>query len=286
MTNFNYEAIKLPGNAMWGGNRVYLENDFNTVSKAFHSVIANSPSDPKAGQWVAWLENQGTKIASTEFWYTEPNGGNAAIWNGYKNTTPIADTTANVRLADYTVSLDAANPYGLRETYYGLTIKVNEEMAHVARDIFYQEYPAAAKVAGANPVLIFQGITQGQIKAMAKNGGNPLGLNDPKQPLFLIHVACWWNNASDDATIYAMITKILTRIKAEAKKRNANSDYIYMNYASLYEDVIRGYGKQNQAKLQQIAGKYDPTKVFQKLQPGYFKLDRAPVPDSRYFSGI
>jgi hypothetical protein len=47
--------------------------------------------------------------------------------------------------------------------------------------------------------------------------------------------------------------------------------------------VIASYGTSKE-KLKTIAKKYDPKEVFQKLQPGYFKLDRAPNPDARYFS--
>jgi hypothetical protein len=53
-------------------------------------------------------------------------------------------------------------------------------------------------------------------------------------------------------------------------------EFIYMNYASLYQDVISGYGSTNKARLQKISAYYDPQGVFQTLQPGYFKLDRAP----------
>jgi hypothetical protein len=56
-----------------------------------------------------------------------------------------------------------------------------------------------------------------------------------------------------------------------------------MNYASQFQDVIASYGPRKN-KLKSIAKKYDPKDVFQTLQPGYFKLDRAPVPDARYFS--
>ena len=35
--------------------------------------------------------------------------------------------------------------------------------------------------------------------------------------------------------------------------------------------------KENQAKLKAVALRYDPNGVFQRLQPGYFKLDGAPA---------
>lgn len=119
---------------------------------------------------------------------------------------------------------------------------------------------------------------------MPKNGGNPLGLSAEDGPLYLIHIVCWWQNEEDDAAAYQMASTILERIKTEATSLGVQNDYVYMNYASAFQDVISSYGPDNKAKLKDIASKYDPGKVFQELQPGYFKLDRAPVTDTGYFS--
>ncbi len=226
-----------------------------------------------------------TKIAATETWYAKPNGQTAPIFAPYFKLTAISDSTQNRQLAAYTTELAASNPYGLRESYYGLTVKADQSLADQAKDIFYQELPATANVSGANPVLLYQGITVPEMQQMSKNGGNPLGLSASDGPLYLIHVACWWNNAADDTIIYTFITKVLNRIKAAATKINKQNDYIYMNYGGVYEDVIKSYGADNKAKLKTIAAKYDPQEVFQILQPGYFKLDKAPLVDSRFFSG-
>lgn len=45
-----------------------------------------------------------------------------------------------------------------------------------------------------------------------------------------------------------------------------------MNYASKDQDVFGGYGAENEKKLRDVQGKYDPDGVFKTLQPGYFKL--------------
>jgi hypothetical protein len=58
-----------------------------------------------------------------------------------------------------------------------------------------------------------------------------------------------------------------------------------MNYASLDEDVIKGYGAANKQRLTSVAKKYDPTDVFQNLQPGYFKLNGPPVATTKYYTG-
>jgi hypothetical protein len=36
--------------------------------------------------------------------------------------------------------------------------------------------------------------------------------------------------------------------------------------------VFWGYGEENLEKLKAVSKKYDPSGVFEKLQPGYFKL--------------
>ncbi|KAM0279909.1 hypothetical protein ACHAQH_004350 [Verticillium albo-atrum] len=286
VTSFTFRTISLPGGKMWGGTKTYMDPSLDAVVDAFAGMVTDSPKDPNAGLWVAWLKNSGLKLAATELWHAKPDGGDAPIFDAFNAMTPIADTTGNQILPAYTDGHQASNPYGFREIYYGLTVKADARIARLARDIFYEEYPASESVAGANPVMIFQAITEGQIKHMGTNGGNPLGIDAKDGPLYLIHVACWWEDAAGDATIYNMISTVLTRITAEAKAIGVHNDYIYMNYASAFQDVIKGYGAANAAKLGKIAKIYDLTGVFQRLQPGHFKLDRAPVPGTRYFSGL
>jgi hypothetical protein len=57
-----------------------------------------------------------------------------------------------------------------------------------------------------------------------------------------------------------------------AKSLALDHPFIYMNYAAQDQDVFAGYGKKSLARLKTIQKKYDPTGVFKRLQPGYFKL--------------
>lgn len=282
--DFTLETISLPGAEMWGGTRVYLEDAFQAVIDAFVSLIADSPADPNAGTWVAWLVYQGARLSSAELWYAEPNGQGAAIFDKFNNITAQSDTTQNRTLPEYTVEVDGSNPSGYRECYYSLTVKASSEVAKAATDIFFEEVEAVLDLDGANPVMVWQGITIGELNAMTKNGGNPLGLAAADGPFYLISLSCWWDNEQDDAAMYEMISAVFTRIKAEASSLGVQNDFVYMNYGSQFQDVISSYGAENKARLQSIAAEYDPRQVFQTLQPGYFKLDRPPVPDSTYFN--
>lgn len=81
-----------------------------------------------------------------------------------------------------------------------------------------------------------------------------------------------WANVADDERIMAAAQAITTESEQLANSRGLGSSYIYQNYAAKYQKVFDGYGKQNHDRLRAISRKYDPSGVFQKLQPGYFKL--------------
>ena len=84
-----------------------------------------------------------------------------------------------------------------------------------------------------------------------------------------------WTSKSDDERIVAAANRVISASKSAAKAMNLDYKYIYQNYASLNQSVFAGYGTANQQRLIQISKKYDPDQVFQKLQPGYFKLSGA-----------
>jgi hypothetical protein len=87
-----------------------------------------------------------------------------------------------------------------------------------------------------------------------------------------MNISARWRKASDDTKIYKFLSTVIQKIKAHAKSEGLENDYIYMNYASQFQDPLSSYGAANVAKLRAVSKKYDPTQVFQTLQPGYFKL--------------
>lgn len=88
----------------------------------------------------------------------------------------------------------------------------------------------------------------------------------------VINVDISWSNASDDDKVLAAAQNIVNRSVAVARAKGLDHPYLYQNYASYQQDVFASYGADNLAKLRSISAKYDPQRVWQKLQPGYFKL--------------
>lgn len=285
VVKFHLTAYPLQGSRIWGSTRVYTEDAFPAVVDAFSDLVVRAPEDPQAGQWVAWLSHGGHKIASTELWYPTPIAS-VPIFSAYEAIPAVQVTTENRTLYEYTERQEEFNVNGLREIYYVVTMKADRALADAAKDIFFEEIPAVANVTGVLPGLIYHGITTPQLERMAERGGNALGITAEEGPYYLMHVCCWWADAADDTKVYEMASTVLKRIKAKSVEEGKENAFLYMNYASQFQDVIASYGEDNKARLLQVAAKYDPMKVFQILQPGGFKLEGGPpVKEGGYFAG-
>ncbi|KAJ5436959.1 FAD-binding type 2 [Penicillium cf. griseofulvum] len=271
-----YNLYTIPSEKMYGGARIFLQTEFPAVIKAFINVANNATVDPNAQQYVAFLSTQGMNLATAELTYLK-NDANPEIFKEFRNISAIADSSSAKTLVEYVEYLEAENPFHHREVYWPISAALDEKFANWIVELFFSLTPQMANIAGAQPVLIYQAITEPMLKNMINYGGNPLGLADATGPVHLLHVAFMWDQGSDDNTVYAFVNNFLEKVLAEAKVRGLFNEYIYMNYASMFQDVVSGYGAANKNQLKNIAQKYDPRGVYQTLQPGYFKLNGAPV---------
>lgn len=89
----------------------------------------------------------------------------------------------------------------------------------------------------------------------------------------MLEVDFSWSDGKDDDRILAAAKNIVDRSVEEARCLGLLNRYLYQNYASLSQDVFKGYGSENLRKLRKIRDSVDPKRVFQDLQPGYFKID-------------
>ncbi|KAL3438361.1 hypothetical protein BDV09DRAFT_192255 [Aspergillus tetrazonus] len=276
VTKFNLYTF--PSTLLRGGARVFGEDQFPNVVSAFVDVAKQANEDPNAQQYVMFASIGGTNIASAELTYTQ-NVSNPAIFEKYHSTPAISDSTSTKTLAQYCDDLEAQDPYGMRDVFWNRSFKLDEEFANWVVQYWFSILPRVSGIPNALAGLTFQAITEPILEKMSHAGGNALGLDQSNGPILLIHILGMWNSASDDDTIYRFINDFFVNITAAAESRGLDNEFIYMNYASRFQDVIPSYGADNKARLQEIASRYDPAGVFQTLQPGHFKLTRAPVPN-------
>jgi FAD/FMN-containing dehydrogenase len=279
VTKFDLNIVPLPGHLMWGGSRVSTPDQFPALTDAFIKVGRNSPSDPLAAQILsfAYVQAQNLSIASADLQYSTPDGASAPIFQEYLAIPAVVDSTFARTLTNLTEEFASKNPSGFRETYWTATSQLSTEHLTFIKDVFYEELESIKDAAGLVPAATLQVITEGQLAGMIRHGGNPLGLSQANGPYLLLNLNTQWTSAADDERIFAFNRRVIDRSVARAKKMGIYEEYKYMNYASQFDDVIASYGAKNKARLIKVAKKYDPKGVFQRLVPGYFKLEGPPV---------
>ncbi|KAL2850954.1 hypothetical protein BJX68DRAFT_76064 [Aspergillus pseudodeflectus] len=278
VTKFNLYTI--PSSLLRGITRVYSEDQFLHVLDAFTDIARKGSLDRNAQQYVVFAHAGGMNIASAELTYTK-DVSDPPIFRKYRSIPALSDTTSTRTLAGYCSEIGAQDRNGQRQVFWNRTFKLNDEFVHWVVLHFFAMVSRVVEVPGALPMLVFQAITEPMLEKMSSAGGNALGLDTSNGPILIIHILSKWNNTSDDDTMYRFVDEFFTAIATEAETRGVSNDFVYMNYASRFQDVISSYGTDNKARLQEIAFKYDPRGVYQNLQPGYFKLKGAPSQGKR-----
>ncbi|KAJ4333868.1 hypothetical protein N0V95_009323 [Ascochyta clinopodiicola] len=273
VTSFNYETY-LQG-PMWGGSRKHLDTEIPNLIDAFVKTTTNAGIDPEAAHTLSFSAYEGLKMASTELEYTSPidKASPPTILKDYLAIPTVQDDTANSSLLALTPHMSADMPSGFRTSMWSASFKLDGRLISDMVDKFFSVAPTLPAVSVS---LACQPFSVPALRAMQKKGGNALGLRPEDGPFFHILFYMVWNETSDDSTMMSGAQSYLAIANALARERGLDNDYIYMPYASGYQAVVPGYGAENQQKLKGIARKYDPTGVFQKLQPGWFKLDGSP----------
>lgn len=130
---------------------------------------------------------------------------------------------------------------------------------------------AFSEVVGLEAILFFEPVPQVAYQNTAL-GPNVLGLDRNQGGLVIVGVAVGWTNESDDALVTQVAQQIVAEINEKARDLGEDFEFVYLNYAMDWQDVIGSYGANNVAKLQSVSKRYDPDGVFQKNVPGGYKL--------------
>ncbi|KAE8548382.1 hypothetical protein EYB25_008760 [Talaromyces marneffei] len=278
VTNFELHSYPQDRGLMWIGKLMHPGRRNATLIDSFVDFGLKG-TDPSATMLfsIVYLQKQDDFVCVSEMDYAEPLADEVAypaVYNAFFKVGGVIQETKSTKtivsvIEDHSVS----NPNGLRQSYWTATFRLNSALAREITDIWTQVVnPIKQKVPGIVPVLTFQVITTSMMEHMGDRNGNVLGLEDEKEPLMLVALSAMWIDMTDDHIVLEAYSEWLARSNARAHDLGLDHRYIYMNYASQFQDPIRGYGAENVAKLQAIAEEYDPQRVFQRLQPGYFKL--------------
>ena len=293
----NFKLLAFPLGEMWGGQRMYSEDSFPEVLDAIYNfAVTESSKDLDAAEFVVsnvavpdfskmltWSVQTIApypgvgKIMFSNLHYAKPIS-NASVFNDWSKITavPGTDNTGFRKMSGMANLLNEGAPApGAFQAFGGISLKMDRDLLTFLTDTFYAQVATVEGVEQILQVMAIQPITKGALEAMQKNGGNALGLNPKNGPYFVLNFNSAWIKKEDESKFQKVIYNVISTVEAEAKSRSLDNDFVYLNYATEYQDPIGSYGAANKQRLISISKKYDPVQVFQYLQPGGFKLIKA-----------
>ncbi|KAJ6126972.1 hypothetical protein N7523_002584 [Penicillium sp. IBT 18751x] len=266
-----FDMYSIPHEMMWGGIRNYTIDQVDTILDSYVEFGLRASENPSAYQITTLYYTHAKHHATVDLYNTEP-APNPSIFQSLDKARPYADTTSINRQSNISLINAHGQPDGLRQTYWTATYKLDRVLAGFVQEVFNEETSQLGDLDGLEARCIMQVITPDILRHMGKNGGNALGISTLKHPLMLLNPAFRWQNEEDDLKILQANMNLVNRVNARAREMGLDEPFLYMNYASQFQDVIHSYGSANVYRLRMIAERYDPDEVFQTLQPGYFKL--------------
>ncbi|KFY11746.1 hypothetical protein V491_07077, partial [Pseudogymnoascus sp. VKM F-3775] len=197
-----------------------------------------------------------------------PNIGNTLDFKTMDEFTTETGTAVVPQINDMFVS----------GTVVGKTYDQLLQGIRIINDTFFDALPALYAVVPPSAISViqldWQPIGSLWMAASAANGvgGNALGL-DPKKGVYLAYaeVVEWFGSEHDEA-VEAWAISTTYAINNATQAAGLYDHFNYMGDAAGFQAVYPGYGAANEAKLLSISRKYDPTRIFQTLLPGGFKI--------------
>jgi hypothetical protein len=86
----------------------------------------------------------------------------------------------------------------------------------------------------------------------------------------VININLRWTESNDITKVEHFVQTLIKRCHSVAKKMSLDHPFVF-------QDVFAGYSPENGKRLLKIQKEIDPNGVFQRLQPGYFKLSRSSI---------
>ncbi|KAF9894140.1 hypothetical protein FE257_009113 [Aspergillus nanangensis] len=267
-----FDMHSFPHEMMWGGIRNYTIDQVDAVLDAYVDFGLRAAEDPSAYQITTIYYTNAKHHATVDLYNTVPEP-NPSIFSALERARAYSDTTAVNRQSNITWTNYRGQPDGHRQTYWTATYRLDRGLADFVKQVFLEETDQLGDLEGLEARCILQVFTTDILRHMKKNGGNALGISDRDYPLMLLNPAFRWEDQMDDSRIMLANMNFVNRVDAQARKMGLYEPFLYMNYASQFQDVVHGYGEANLERLRAVALDYDPDGLFQTLQPGYFKLN-------------
>ncbi|PWW80760.1 FAD-binding domain-containing protein [Tuber magnatum] len=278
VTRFNLFTVPIPNGKVWGGNTIFLPQQFNNVTDAIAEYQMNGQlTDPDAAI-IPSMSYQGQQNSSA-FIVTvfHASGQKPASLEPIFKAGPVVDSSRQMTLPEVAREAGggeagAKQPH-IRNDFRTISIGVSSELYRGIVALFQQTYTMNAtlsSIPGYRVTLTFQPVAASTVTHGKTRGGNAMGMSEKAQTWLCLTTS--WVLPSDDQVTLPLSISFTKQVEDLAKAKGLFEQYLFLNDAAIDQKVIASYGDAQVKELKRVSQKYDPKGVFQKLAKGGFKL--------------
>ncbi|KAI9035718.1 FAD-binding oxidoreductase [Aspergillus affinis] len=244
----------------------YNLDDYVAINKATVAVQKAMEDDPKIGLFT----NYNNGLVAVGMLYGDTPAEPPGAFQQFRELNSLLMTVLPV--TNGTV-LSLAEAMGhVQETKKRAICTSTTQVSQELYDEVYKYWVEVRDTLPADHVLHYtiQPMGSAGVQEGKKRGGNIMGHQSTPQTWWVF--TCEWPEDGDDTAAQGAVDKMLAKVQSLAEERQLLLDYQCMSFAQASQKVLGSYGAENIQTLQDVAAKYDPEGVFQKLQHGGFLL--------------
>ncbi|KAH6661823.1 FAD binding domain-containing protein [Halenospora varia] len=270
VTRFDLRAISQ--GPFWGGMAFYNASSLPTLISYFSHFAHDDGYDPYSQLTLLYGMYVNTTIVMTHQHYTKHEAPPETVFGDF-SPLQTQKTFRIDTLKNFTIELESKPDGGtIRKAFATATYANNVEMLQRFSDLATATMDSVRSVPGLQFIVSMQPFGQFITSRAAATGGNFLGLDVDDGERVLIGLTLSWTYDADDETIDEAIRFLIEEAGVQANELEAEDDFVFMNYAALWQDVYAGVGETNREEFRKVSKMYDQPQIFQRGVPGGFKL--------------
>ncbi|KAH7250924.1 FAD binding domain-containing protein [Fusarium tricinctum] len=271
VTKFEFKTFK--ARHVTSTFQIFPESATIDYIKAACDMVLSDDGSVGAGAVININYNTTTKKATPQIFGLQE--GTKSPPSRFANFTSIPNAVTRVHNVTTPVEwhskFDTPNQM-FRVSFGHHTIKPDAERLTEIYKAWIEAIADIVDVPGLFPTFILNLAPRTAATVAKKNGiGNTFGLDD-KEPYIWWQLTTSWARSEDDVKVTTWARTFLEGFHAENKDLGLSTGFLYGGDVAEYQNPLLQYPQKNVDKMRRIRDKYDPDRVFSKLNWGGFKL--------------
>jgi hypothetical protein len=269
VTGLDLRAI--PQEGLWGGQAFYNISVLPSLLEKFSAFGLRKSYDEFAQLTLLYGRIGNASFVTTHQHYTKPQPPPSTVFDTFEDLQ-LNSTFRVDSLTNFTIELEAPRDGSVRKAFATSTYKNNLQMLQRFSERAEDITKELGSVTGLQFVVSLQPFGQFITGKAAATGGNLLGLETGGMDRVVVCLTVNWADEADDGMMNEAIRALISQGRSDAEELGASDEFLFQNYAAVWQDVYGGVGKENREAFKTVSRRYDPSQLFQKAVLGGFKL--------------